>query len=365
MGIPVMRILASPAFANKKINPYNALLYSNINAITRKKGVDIVQEYSHKKALLKKFDIVHFHWPDGYINQKNILKTWQRSLLLCFILLVVKLKGSKIVWTVHNVTPHDAFHPGYSKAFMSWFAKQCDGVIFMSEESKATFFNLYSCKDNIRYAIIPHGHYRNSYPSPIAQADAKSQLGLPANKRVLLFFGMIKPYKNIDALMETFNQAKMYDYVLVVAGNTDSPELKEQLIAQSKNPHIHLFLQFIPDDKLHIYLSAADVVILPYKSILNSGALLLALSFNRPVIAPHIGAFVALQQELGRKWIYSYANELEPSALKNALRYLETQERNAACPLENYDWDKIAASTLTFYRQLFPFSPGSTQVYSS
>lgn len=360
-----MRILASPAFANKKINPYNALLYSNIKAIKHSHFKSTVEEYSHKKALLEKFDIVHFHWPDGYINQKNFLKTLQRSVLLSFILMVVKLRGSKIVWTVHNVVPHDAFHPSYSASFMRWFAKQCDGLIFMSEESKSTFFTTYACKENIHYAIIPHGHYRSSYPAPIPQEIAKHQLGLPANKKVLLFFGMIKPYKNIDSLMALFNQAKLESYILVVAGNTDSPELKERLEDYARNPNIHLVLKFIPDDKLHIYLSAADTVILPYKSILNSGALLLALSFNKPVIAPHIGAFVSLQQELGRKWIYSYAEELEINALKNALLYLETQDHSQPCPLENYDWDKIAASTLHFYRQLFPFSPSSEQALSS
>ncbi|GGY74408.1 peptidase M14 [Cellvibrio zantedeschiae] len=360
-----MRILASPAFANKKVNPYNALLYSNMKAFTRAHTKNLVHEYSHKKAILEKFDIVHFHWPDGYINQKNIFKALQRSILLSFILMIVKLKGSKIVWTVHNVAPHDAFHPRYSQAFMRWFARQCDGLIFMSEESKATFFSLYNCKENIHYAIIPHGHYRNSYPDPIDQAAAKNHLGLPQNKQVLLFFGMIKPYKNIDLLMELFTQAKLFDYVLVVAGNTDSPELKERLKQHAKNPNIHLLLQFIPDDRLHIYLSAADAVILPYKSILNSGALLLALSFNKPVIAPHIGAFVSLQQELGRKWIYSYAEDLEVGALKNALRHLEAQDRSSPCPLENYDWDKIAASTLAFYRQLFPISSSSEQALSS
>lgn len=358
-----MRILASPAFANKKINPYNALLYSNIKAITRSQN--LVHEYSHKKAIFEKYDIVHFHWPDGYINHKSLFKAIQRALLLSLILLIVKIKGTRIVWTVHNVAPHDAFHPTYSQFFMRWFAKQCDGLIFMSEESKATFFNLYACKDNIQYAIIPHGHYRNSYPAPIDKTLAKSKLCLPQEKHVLLFFGMIKPYKNIDLLMELFAQAKLYDYILVVAGNTDSEELKEKLKKHAKNPNIHLFLQFIPDDKLHIYLSAADTVILPYKSILNSGALLLALSFNKPVIAPHMGAFVSLQQELGRKWIYSYAGDLEVSSLKNALRHLEAQDRSSQCPLENYDWDKIAASTLAFYHQLFSVSSSPKQALSS
>jgi len=359
-----MRILASPAFANKKINPYNALLYSGIKAITRAHTKNSVHEYSHKKAIFEKFDIVHFHWPDGYINQKSIFKSMQRSLTLALILIIVKLKGTKIVWTVHNVAPHDAFHPKYSKHFMQWFARQCDGLIFMNEESKATFFNLYSCKENIRYAIIPHGHYRNSYPAAIDKSLAKSKLHLPQDKQVLLFFGMIKPYKNIDVLMELFTQARLFDYVLVIAGNTDSPELKERLKQLAKSPNIHLFLQFIPDDKLHIFLSAADAVILPYKTILNSGALLLALSFNKPVIAPHIGAFVSLQQELGRKWIYSYANNLEVSSLKNALRHLEAQDRNEPCPLENYDWDKIATSTLAFYRQLFSVPSSSKQAVS-
>lgn len=224
-----MRILASPAFCNKKINPYNALLYSNIKAIKNPSATCVVDEYSHKKALFEKFDIIHFHWPDGYINQKHILKALQRSLVLSIILFIIKLRGSKVVWTVHNVLPHDAFHPRYSTLFMRWFAQQCDGFIFMSEESKATFFSHYNCNDNIHYAIIPHGHYRSSYPAPIPQENAKQLLGLPQAKKVLLFFGMIKPYKNIDLLIELFNRAHLTDYVLVVAGNTDSPELKQRL----------------------------------------------------------------------------------------------------------------------------------------
>ncbi|MFO1388221.1 MAG: glycosyltransferase [Cellvibrio sp.] len=356
-----MRILASPAFSNKKINPYNALLYSGIKAIREANFKPRVEEYSHRKALFEKFDIVHFHWPDGYINQRTLARCLQRSLLLAVILMAIKLKGSKLVWTVHNVVPHDAYRLNFSNFFMRWFAKHCDGLIFMSEESKASFFTHYQYDEEISYAIIPHGHYRTSYPAPIPQHVAKQRLGLPPNKKVLLFFGMIKPYKNIDYLMAVFNQARLAGYVLVIAGDTDSPELKERLIDYAKNPNIYLFLEFIPDDKLHIFLSAASAVVLPYRSILNSGALLLALSFNKPVIAPHIGAFVSLQQELGRKWVYSYAEELEANTLKNALAHIALQDYGKACPLENYDWDKIAVATLRFYRQLFPITPRSKQ----
>jgi beta-1,4-mannosyltransferase len=378
-----MHILASPAFANEKVNPYNALLYRGIEAVSEVassetiifktgdcktdkfasiKSKKAVSEYSHKKALLGKFDILHFHWPDGYINQRNLLKAVQRTLLFALIILITKLKGTHIVWTVHNVTPHDAFHPKLSRLFMHWFINRCNGLIFMSEESKTTFLHLYQPPATTHYAIIPHGHYRNSYPAAIDKMTAKAKLGLAADKKVLLFCGMIKPYKNIDSLIQTFAQTKLPHYELVIAGKPDSPQLAEQL-QQQKGEHanIHLFLQFIPDDQLHIYLSAADIVILPYKSILNSGALLLALSFNKPVIAPHIGAFVALQQELGKQWIYSYDGDLQVDTLSKALLQLEILERPAICPLENYDWHKLAALTVTFYQSLFQRSPTCKQ----
>ena len=164
---------------------------------------------------------------------------------------------------------------------------------------------------------------------------------------------MIKPYKNIESLIQNFIQADINDYVLVIAGNPGSVQLREQL-QQYSHPDLYRFLHFIPDDQLHVFLSAADAVILPYKAILNSGALLLALSFNKPVIAPDIGAFLTLQQELGKQWIFCYRGDLTPGTLKTALGSFTEQLRPAVCPLENYEWHKIASMTLEFYQQLLP-----------
>jgi glycosyltransferase involved in cell wall biosynthesis len=236
---------------------------------------------------------------------------------------------------------------------MHWFIQRCNGLIFMSEESKATFFARYQTPKTMQFAIIPHGHYRNSYPAAIDKDLAKTALALPLDKKVLLFFGMIKPYKNIDTLIDIFSKAEAMQYTLVVAGNPDTPELATRLKQLSAhNPDIVLFLQFIPDHELHSYLSAADAVILPYKTILNSGALLLALSFNQPVIAPHIGAFVGLQQQLGRHWVCSYDGELDAETLRKAIGELETANRPATCPLDEYNWDRLAAATLTLYQHL-------------
>ena len=343
-----MKILASPAFSNEKINPYNSLLYREITGLGSE-----VSEYSHSKAIFKKFDVIHFHWPDGYINKKSVLKAWQRITVFIAVLISAKLKGSKIVWTVHNVVPHDAFHPKLSKHFMGWFISQCDGLIFMSEEGRQAFFNLYGSDQNLKYQIIPHGHYRNSYPASIDRNEARKLLNLKFDKKIILSLGMIKPYKNIDGLIKTFNIGEFNNYELVVAGKPETPELSDELKRLSQNAeNVSLFLKFIPDDEVNIYLSAADILILPYNAILNSGALLLALSFNKPVIAPHMGAIIALQKELGQEWIYSFKGELNSNSLLEALTFFESTYRSDICPLDNYNWDRLAQSTLAFYTTL-------------
>jgi beta-1,4-mannosyltransferase len=350
-----MRILAAPAFSNEKVNPYNALLYREL----QKLGVD-VGEYGHAKALREQTDLVHFHWPDGYISPNGgLVKTWQRILLLAAIVCLLKLKGSKLVWTVHNTSPHDALYPRLSQWFMGWFIRRCNGFIFMSEANKSSFYQRYQPPENIRYAIIPHGHYRSCYPPEITRTTAKQLLALDVDKKILLFVGMIKPYKNIPGLMQAFNDAKLGDYQLVIAGAPESDALRAELEAL-KDANTRLFLRFIPDSELNLYMSAADVVILPYKAILNSGALLLALSYNRPVIAPHMGGVVDLQKNLGMQWIYGYAGDLTSSCLQHALTALENSTRQSTCPLDNYNWDKLAASTLAFYRQLTA-PPGKTR----
>lgn len=341
-----MQILAAPAFINEKINPYNALLYREL----QKLGVN-VGEYHHTKALQDQPRLVHFHWPDGYINQPGLAKTWQRILLLSTMVCLLKIKGVKLVWTVHNTAPHDALRPRLSRSFMQWFIRRCDGFIFMSEANKAAFYQRYKPSSKSHYTIIPHGHYRSCYPAAIDKQEAKQKLGLDAHKKVLLFVGRVKPYKNIPNLLQAFNEEQREDYQLVIAGKPDSAELQAEL-ESIKHPSNRLFLQFIPDDELNVYMSAADIVILPYKGLLNSGALLLALSYNRPVIAPHMGAVADLQKSLGLQWIYGYEGALTASRLQHALIALENSARPAECPLDDYSWDKLAASTLDFYCQL-------------
>jgi beta-1,4-mannosyltransferase len=356
-GFSKMHILASPAYKNESFNPYNALLYRDIQIAGHR-----VSEYSHKTAITKQYDIIHLHWPDGYIDVANWVKAFQRVLLLTIIIMVSKTKRAKLIWTVHNLEPHDAYHPKLSQWFLKQFAAVCDGFIFLTKEGSKKFGSLYpdinistTHSKKKSTAVIPHGHYRDSYPPPIAQLVAKELLGIPKDKSVLLFLGMIKPYKNCDGLINEFLKAKLQNTVLVIAGKVSTAEHQRKLEMLAANqPNILMYFHFIPDADMPLYMSAADKVILPYKSILNSGALLLALSFNKAVIAPRLGAFIDLHEELGSKWISIYDGDLNAEKLTFNFNSQNQISNKVPCPLENYDWNKIAELTLKFYQELCP-----------
>ena len=122
-----LRVMAFPAFSRKS-NPYNALLY---NAV-QKEGVDVV-EFSFKNAFLSKADIVHVHWPEFFLNSHYRIKALLFSIMLLLSLGVQKLKGAKLVWTLHNLKPHVIRYPVLSGLFWWIYKRMVDGVLSLSQ----------------------------------------------------------------------------------------------------------------------------------------------------------------------------------------------------------------------------------------
>jgi len=335
-----MKILSAPAFSNKSANPYNWLLSTHL----QEQGVEVF-EYSHARLLRGGYDIVHYHWPDGYINHPSFLKTVWRMGVLKIAVMLCMLRGAKIIWTVHNLAPHDPHYPWLSHFFLSFFACWCGGLIFLSHHSRDEFFKLYSyARKNALTAVIPHGHYRTIYPPLVEKDAARQKLGLDTDAPVLLFFGQIKPYKNMEALLAAFSNFNA-NARLVIAGKASSPELKNMIEnAAAKDPRVMTRLEFIPDADIPLYMAAADLMVLPYRAILNSGAVMLALSYNVPVLVPALGSMKELQQEAGSDWIFLYEGELTAADLERSLK-----SPAAAFDMVPYEWRDIARKTLDLY----------------
>jgi glycosyltransferase involved in cell wall biosynthesis len=271
-------------------------------------------------------------------------------LILALTVLVVRLRGARLVWTAHNILPHDVRRERQARGFLHWFARRCNGLIFLSQSSMDQFFAVYPLARKPVCAIIPHGHYRPAYPTVPDRQAARRALGLPEDKTLLLYFGMIKPYKNVDRLIESFIALADDRTVLVIAGKPDSPDLAQRLAAAaSGRDDIRCFFTFIEDADVPTYFSAADLVALPYEKILNSGTVLLALSFNRPVVVPRLGSLAEVQRAVGTDWVQLYDGSLE-----TALRRAIATPVPSVVDLAGFDWQGIASRTLALYRAVSP-----------
>src|SRR5690606_28870043 len=135
---------------------------------------------------------------------------------------------------------------------------------------------------------IPHPAYHGVYPSQLSQGQARAELGIPPDVTVFVLFGLIAPYKGLTELLDAFDQLCEREpgrNVLLVAGApTDDPETKAGCERLLTHPTAHASLRKIPTEEVQVFLRAADVAVFPYRRMLNSGALALALTFGLPVV---------------------------------------------------------------------------------
>ena len=141
--------------------------------------------------------------------------------------------------------------------------------------------------------VIPHGNYIGYYANNVSKSKARRRLGLNNENFVYLFLGLIRPYKGIEDLIDTFLKLSNTNTRLLIAGRVFGIINYESKLKESTkgNCRIKLFLDFIPDEDIQVFLNACDVFVLPYKDITTSGAALLGMSFGKPIIAPNISFF--------------------------------------------------------------------------
>ncbi len=204
--------------------------------------------------------------------------------------------GGRIVWTVHNVLPHDTAFPEVDLELRRAVVERADIIHVLSAGTVAAAATRYAIPPE-KVLHVPHPSYLGAYPDDMSDADARRHYGLGGDDVVFGLVGNLRPYKGIDDLLAAFERvvASPPDdrrRRLLIAGMAAADPSIESLLERARaHPHVVVDARRIPAEELSIPLRASDVVVLPYRSSLNSGALLLALSFGRPVIAagsPHV-----------------------------------------------------------------------------
>ncbi|TGU70213.1 glycosyltransferase [Geomonas terrae] len=232
--------------------------------------------------------ILHFHWPAYIYSDSSVAAFIQKLLSFYQAIREAKRSGYKILWTVHNLFPHERNNIILEYIGRVILASLADVVFVHFAQAKKKVSLLFGRTKNVE--IIPHGTFSSIFKNNCSKAEARTALGLAPQSFVYLLFGPVRPYKGIEKAIEAFKLLDISDSVLVIAGRPSDKGLSETVIAEAQNDdRIKPFLKFIEEDEVQFFFNAADVVLLPYNNVFTSGNLFLALTFDKPVIAPATG----------------------------------------------------------------------------
>lgn len=230
-----------------------------------------------------------------HILWNNKLQIFDRTFLMSFY----KLAGKKVVLTAHNVNAgrRDNRDSWLNRISLRCQYKLVDHIFVHTEKMKDELVGEFDIKGS-KVTIIPYG-INNAVPfTDLTPQQARRKLGLKINEKVILYFGAIKGYKGLEYLVAAFQQiAAQGDYRLIIAGERKKDyqeywrSVEQGIEADPSRDKILLKIEFVPDAETEIYFKAADVAVLPYTEIFQSGILFLSLNYGVPVIATNVGSF--------------------------------------------------------------------------
>jgi glycosyltransferase involved in cell wall biosynthesis len=241
-------------------------------------------------------------------------------------------RGGRLLWTVHNVMPHELHYYSLELALYRFLCEEADLIHVLGENSFEATKDYYVLPPE-KTVVVPHASYQGVYPDFVGRAVARARMGVVDGEIVLLSMGGIRPYKGLDSLLRVFGQLSARDprLRLLISGNPgrtmNVAALKAQLAADSR---IKAKLEFVSDADLQLWLRAADIAVLPYRAVLNSSSFHLAATFGLPIIVPRLGQIAA---EGGQSFVTTYQPDSDDDlaqAIRQTIAELASPEASQA-----------------------------------
>ena len=204
----------------------------------------------------------------------------------------LRRRGVTVVTVVHNALPHEAGR--LDRPLARYALAGADALVVLSESVRADVERLGARRRGVRVPVTVAAHPAyDHFGAPVARAEARRRLGLPADAPVLLFFGFVRRYKGIGVLLDAMPAvaARVPGVRLVVAGEFYGDEAA--LRAQAAGLPVRFDADYIPDARVADYFGAATAVVQPYLSATQSGVAGVALHFGRPVVTTDVGGLAA------------------------------------------------------------------------
>ncbi|MBO7076873.1 MAG: glycosyltransferase [Bacteroidales bacterium] len=259
--------------------------------------------------------------------------------------------GCRVIGILDNVIPHERHW--FDTPLTRWFLKGLDGAVTLCEEVGR---DLQALRPDIPHTVLPHPIYTH-FGAKLPREEAERRLNIPAGRRTLLFFGLIREYKGLDILLQAFD---LLDdrYQLVVAGEPyGSFDKYQKLIDGGRAPaDVHVFPDYIRDAEVKNYFSAADLTVLPYRSATQSGISSVSAHFGVPMVVTDVGG---LRETVGARGTGIVCENGTPACIAAAItRYFdepalqEELRAGIAAEKERLSWSRFAQDLMTFVESI-------------
>jgi glycosyltransferase involved in cell wall biosynthesis len=232
--------------------------------------------------------IFHLHWLNALFRgtrsvaaAQKVAQEFEQKLQR------LRAAGARVVWTVHNHLSHDTPFPDIERALSARIAHLADRIHLHCAGQEGELENVFALPPE-KIRIARHGHYVGAYPDYIDRIQARAALGIDPHEDVILFTGMIRPYKGVDHLITAFRRilADRPQARLILAGLEWLDPFEGHALTDFEQARILRSGRFVAEHEIQVFFRAADIAAYPYQRILTSGSLMLALSFGVPVVSP-------------------------------------------------------------------------------
>jgi D-inositol-3-phosphate glycosyltransferase len=298
-----------------------------------------------------------------HILWNNKFQLFDRTVLMLYY----RLLGKKIVFTAHNVNAgkRDLNDSWLNRLSLKIQYEWCDHIFVHTHRMKSELVADFRISEE-KVSVIPFG-INNTVPNTsLSCAEAKRQLGVEVSDKTLLFFGNIAPYKGLEYLVAAFAELlkKNGTFRLLIVGSPKGSttywnQIQQAILRSGVENRAIAKIEYVPDEATELYFKAADVSVLPYAHVFQSGVLFLGYSFGLPAIAADVGnlkeeiiegetGFVFKSRDssdLARKIDKYFKSELFSNLRTRRLQIMEYAN-------ERYSWSKVAAITTTAYSRL-------------
>lgn len=323
------RVLFSLSRIRPTTNPYLVQLVASLPD-----DVELLF-FSWRRALLGRYDVFHVHWPEVMLRKTTRLRTLAAQLLYALVLARLTLTRTPVVRTIHNLEPYEE-------------ASRFEEVLVDATDRRTRFW----IRLNDR-TPVPQGAAARTIPIGEPPAVFTQHVGPGPVEGRLLHFGLVRPYKGIEELITAFAGLPDPGLRLVIAGRCDDVAYREVVrAAAARDDRIELDLRHLSDEELADEVSRAELVVLPYRTMHNSSAALLALAMGRPVLVPDLEVTSDLADEVGDGWVQRYAGMLRAEHVGEALTAVRRLGPDARPAMGARAWPHIGNAHAEVYQAM-------------